>query len=265
MNEQTFLAQFVIILLVSIFVGASAGYVGSFMVLRRMALVGDVLTHVALPGMALALLWQINPFWGGLAFLLAAVFGVWALQRKTTLPVEGIVGLFFTGALALGVLIFPEGEEILEALFGDISKITSLHGILAIIISALSLMIAFSLRKKLMMIILSEDMARTSGVKVGLVNLLFLLLVAVIVSIGITFVGTLLMGALVIIPPAAARNISYNFKQYMFWSAFFGAISGGLGIALAERLSIIPGPSVVLVGLGFFVLTLLAPLFKKLQ
>lgn len=258
-------APFLIILLVSIFVGAAAGYIGSFMVLRRMALVGDVLTHVALPGMALAMLWKINPFWGGLIFLLVAVLGVWALQSKTSIPVEGLVGLFFTGALAVGILIFPDSEEVLEALFGDISKISSVQGVAAIIVSLAALVLIHFLRKKLLLTILSEDIAATSGVKVELVNLAFLLLVAVIVSLGITFVGTLLMGALVIIPPAAAKNLSHTSGQYIFGSTLLGAMAGGLGIAIAYNFNVVPGPAVVLVGIGFFVLTLLAPIFRKLK
>ncbi len=261
----TLSAPFLLILLVSVFVGASAGYVGSFMVLRRMALVGDVLTHVALPGMALALLWKINPFWGGLLFLVVAVIGIWFLQTRTAIPVEGLVGLFFTGALAAGVLIFPDGEEILEALFGDISKVTTYHGLLAILVSIAALVMLGFLHQKVILTILSDDLAKTSGIKVGLIHFLFLLLVALIVSLGITLVGTLLMGALVIIPPAAARNLSHTFRQYTFWSILIGCLSGGLGITLAYELNIIPGPAVVLTGLAFFVLTLLVPLFKKLQ
>lgn len=264
-NEIILNAPFGLVMLVSALVGAAAGFVGSFMVLRRLALVGDVLTHVALPGMALAILYKLNPFLGALIFLLFAVLGIWWLQHKTTIPPDALVGLFFTGALALGILIFPDTENVLEALFGDITKITARQGILAAIFSLAALIFAYALHRKMILITLSEDIAKTSGVRVGLVHLLFLMLVALVVSLGISFVGTLLMGALVIIPAAAARNISGNFKQYMFWSALIGCLAGGVGIFLANNFKLIPGPIVVLVGLGIFFLTLLTRLFKKLE
>src|SRR3989338_7338426 len=104
-------------------IGMGAGYVGSFMVLRRMSLVGDAMSHVALPGIAIALLFNFNPFLGAAAFLFMAVFGIWILENKTTLSTDTIVGIFFTTAIAIGALITPE-QELLEALFGDISKLT---------------------------------------------------------------------------------------------------------------------------------------------
>lgn len=258
-------APFILILLVSIFIGAAAGYLGSFMVLRRMSLVGDVLTHVALPGMALAIAYHINPFWGAFVFLMLAVLGIWFLQMKTTVPPDALVGLFFTGALAFGILLFPEEEEALEALFGDITSIGSLQSVLAILASSFALVAAHILRKKLVMVSLSEDIARTSGIRVELVQLAFLLLVGLIVALGITFVGSLLMGALVIIPASAARNLSHNFKQFLFHSTMLGLLSAGLGIAISYYWNIVPGPAVILTGLALFMLTLLAPLANKLR
>ena len=109
-------------LLVGTLIGLGSGYIGSFMVLRRMSLVGDALSHVALPGIAVALLLQINPFIGAFTALLLAILGIWTLERKTELPSETLVGIFFTLSLAVGLLLTPE-PELLEALFGDISKI----------------------------------------------------------------------------------------------------------------------------------------------
>ena len=107
----------------AIFVGLASGYLGSFMVLKRMALVGDALSHVALPGVALGIVFNFNPILGAFATLFAGIIGVWFIEHKTELPSESIVGLFFTVALAVGILIIPE-EDVLEALFGDISQIS---------------------------------------------------------------------------------------------------------------------------------------------
>src|SRR3990167_3917418 len=96
----------------SVFVGVAAGYLGSFMVLRRMALVGDALSHVALPGVALALLFNLNPFLGAIAFLGVTVIGIWIIEYRSSLSLDTIVGVFFTASLALGALLTPEHELI---------------------------------------------------------------------------------------------------------------------------------------------------------
>src|SRR3989338_10084521 len=136
-------SQFFIPLLVALFVGAAAGSLGAFMVMKRMALVGDALTHVALPGMGLALIFGYDAFFGALVFLLAAIVGVWWLREQTKLSFEVLVGIFFTGALALGVLIVPN-HELVESLFGDITSLGMLDAALA---AFLAIVIWFGLRK----------------------------------------------------------------------------------------------------------------------
>jgi ABC-type Mn2+/Zn2+ transport system permease subunit len=129
-------ANFLFILLTGIFVGGSAGYLGSLMVLRRMSLVGDAFSHVALPGVGLALLFKINPFIGAFLALFFGVILIWSIQHKSKLPAETIVGIIFASSLALGAFIVPE-HELVEALFGDISKVTFGDFLLALILSVL--------------------------------------------------------------------------------------------------------------------------------
>ncbi len=108
-------------LITAIFIGGAAGYLGSLMVTKRMALVGDALGHVALPGMGLALLFGLNVSVGAFIFLLLGVLLIWFLETKTMLPTETLVGIIFVLSLALGFLITPQ-PDLLEALMGDISK-----------------------------------------------------------------------------------------------------------------------------------------------
>ena len=110
-------------IIVALFIGAAAGYLGSAMVLKRMSLVGDALSHVALPGMALAMLYNMNPFIGAFVFLVFGILLVWKMEKSTKLPIENLVGIIFTASLAIGILITPE-PELIEALFGDIASIS---------------------------------------------------------------------------------------------------------------------------------------------
>lgn len=242
-------------LIISLFVGMSAGYLGSFMVLRRMALVGDALSHVALPGIALAIMWGINPFLGAFVSLLIGIILIWLIQQHTRLNIDALVGLIFTGALAVGLLITPH-EEILDALIGDINSVTRLDIWLAVILSLIIVVSMARIRKQFILDSLSPELAQTSGVKRARINFIFLFLVTLIVALGIKVVGTLLMGALVIIPAIAARNVTRSMSGYVYTSALIGGTSGVAGVLLAHSLSLPAGPLVVLVSAVIFLISL---------
>ena len=125
-------------LLIGIFVGVSAGYLGSLMVLEKMALVGDALSHVALPGLAIGILFNFNPFIGAFGFLFISAIIIWHVQRVTRISFEALVGATFTLALAIGIMIIPE-PELLEALFGDITNVMVIDMIVAALISVVAI------------------------------------------------------------------------------------------------------------------------------
>lgn len=237
-------------------IGIAAGYLGSLMVLRRMSLVGDALSHVALPGIAAALLLGFAPFTGAFTALVLAIIAIWWLGRTTSLTSETLVGIFFTIALAVGLLMTPQ-PELLEALFGDITSITLIGAISTAILSLVSILLVTRVRPTLILDMLSPDLARVSGTSVARAELLFLLLVALIVALGLRVAGTLLTGSLVIIPAAAARNISPSLSQYSFMSAVFGGLAAIIGLMAASALSLPPGPLVILSGGILFAATLL--------
>ena len=245
-----------LVIISALFIGLAAGYLGSFMVLRRMALVGDALSHVALPGVALGLIFNFNPLLGAFATLFLGIVCIWLIEQKTKLSTESLVGLFFTVSLATGLLITPE-PELLEALFGDISKVTGLDMILAIALSLTVIMVTSQISRGLMLGILSDDVGRSNGVKTTRINFIYLLLVAVIVALGIKVVGTFLMGALVVIPAITAKNFAKSLKSYVWGSAVVGLLGALMGIILANALSLSPGPIIVLVSGGLFLISLL--------
>ena len=177
-------------LIVGVFVGSTAGYLGSIMVSRHMALVGDALSHVALPGLALGILFNFNPFIGAFVFLAATVIATWYLQKSTTLSAEAIIGVLFVLALAIGILITPR-VDLLEALFGDVSKITLTDTIMTVLVSVFVIFVTRRIYDKLVVSMISKELAVASRIKVERINLIYLLLVATIVAVGIKEVGTL--------------------------------------------------------------------------
>jgi len=244
-------------LLIGIFVGVSAGYLGSLMVLEKMALVGDALSHVALPGLAIGILFNFNPFIGAFAFLFTSAIIIWHVQRVTRISFEALVGATFTLALAIGIMIIPE-PELLEALFGDITNVIIIDMVAAALISVVAIVLTKAIYRKLVLAMISEDLAISKGINVAKTNLLYLFLVSLVVAIGIRIVGTLLVGFLVIVPAIAAKNLSSDMFRYSLLSAIFGAVTAFSGILLSSYLNLPPGPMVVFSGIAIFTITIVA-------
>ena len=235
-------------------VGIASGSVGPFIILKRMALVGDALSHVALPGIALALLYGADPFYGVVVFLTVAAFLIFWLEGRSRVPPDAIVGLLFTASLAVGILIIPNAD-IIESLFGAF-PVLSLPFLLIILSTAVVLtLLCFALARRFLFLIASPDLAKVHGLG-RKYDLALLLIFSMIVALGIKLVGTLLMGALTVIPAAVAKNVSRSMRSYIMLSSLLGgAISVG-GMWMAEALRFLPGPSIILFGMGMFLLSL---------
>ncbi len=248
----------------AIFVGIAAGYLGSLMVLEKMALVGDALSHVALPGLAIGITLHFEPLLGAFAFLFISAVVIWQIQRVTKISFEALVGAMFTLALAIGILLYGNNLDALEAaFFGDISQVTLISAGVAIAVCIGAVLATKLIYNRLVLTMISEDLAIAKGIKVAQINLLYLFLVSVVVAISIQIVGTLLVGFLVIVPAIAAKNLSTYMKRYSMLSTVFGAVSGFVGVVLWQlffgvnsRLPF-PGPMVVFVGISIFAVTVI--------
>lgn len=249
-------------LVVAAFAGAACGYLGSLMVMRRMSLVGDGLTHVALPGMGLALLVGINVFWGAAAILLLAAWLLWVLERRTTLPTETLVGVMFAVSLALGIIITPE-PELIETLFGDIATVGAFDAIIGVVLSLTIILLTKKIYGLMLLDSISSDQAQVLNKKMPWIKLAYLLLVALAVALGVKVVGSLLMGSLVIIPAAAVKGITSKMNVYGGLSLLLGAVSAFAGVLLAPSLEMHPGPVVVLAAAVCFTVTLVIKSLQK--
>lgn len=249
---------------IGVFAGLAAGYLGSLMVLEKMSLVGDALSHVALPGFALGLLYHFNPFIGAFSFLFVSAIAIWHLGRVTRLGFETLVGAVFTLSLAIGILITPE-PELLEALFGNITMVETTDVVITIIVSSAAIALTRVIYGKTVLSLISEEMATSVGIDVARTNLLFLLLVSTVVAVGIKITGTLLVGFLVVVPAAAARSLSASLFRYSLLSSVFGAMSSVFGIIVASNSGLPPGPMVVLSGIMIFLVAVVVNWMKKIS
>jgi ABC-type Mn2+/Zn2+ transport system permease subunit len=251
--------QFLYSLIVSVFIGGVAGFLSSLMITKRMALVGDALGHAALPGVALALIYGFNVSLGALPCLALGIIFIWFFEVHTKLPMEALTGVVFTTSVAIAFLFLPE-SEVSTALIGDISQIGLGDAISSVILSILTFFVLKKIFSKMILVTLSEDLAKVEGVKVGQYNFIYLACIAIVVALGIKVTGSLLMGALLITPAAASRNFARNLHQYSFGALLIGSLCCVLGVLAFKWAGLPAGPLIILFATLIFLISFV---FKK--
>ncbi len=234
---------------------AASGLVGSFALMRRMTLAADSMSHVALPGLAIATLLHINPLIGGLAALLLGAVLIWGVERRTGIATETVIGVLFSVSLATGALLSTP-EELLDLLFGDFHLLTSPEILLGLAASIAIIILMLALKEKLTLSILSPEIAQTAGINNSRLNLIYLLLFAVNLLIGLKFLGILLMGSLIIIPAATAKNLSWNLRSDLLLSVVLSVVSVATGLLISFSKGYQLGPTIITVAAGLFLISL---------
>jgi ABC-type Mn2+/Zn2+ transport system permease subunit len=248
--------QLILSLISGILIGSVSGYLGSLMLSKKMSVVAGPLAHLAFPGVAIAILLGINLGWGVFPLIIVSALVMWLLDQKTDLPMENLAAIVFAAGLGLSLLFLPI-DKAEEALVGRFMQISFGE---TIFISAISLILFILINHfydDLMLINVDKDLALTSGIKVEKINLIYLLGVAVVVSLGVYLVGGLITAALVALPAAISKNISSDFKKYKIIALFSGGLGAGLGIILSFLYHLPTGPLVILVNVIFFFLSLI--------
>ncbi|HET6437753.1 MAG TPA: metal ABC transporter permease [Anaeromyxobacter sp.] len=242
-------------IVLSVGMAVAAGLVGCFAVMRRMALASDAMSHVALPGIGLALAFHVHPLLGGVAALAAGTALVWGLQRGTRISTETVIGVVFSLALAMGSML-TTGEELIDALLGTPGSLGV--GELVAGLAGVTAVAGFVLlqRNELVLAQVSTDMARTAGVGVARVELLYLLAFSLTVALGLRFLGVLLMGSLIIIPAATAKLVARSLDEMLAVAVVSAVASTVLGEAVAVRIGRPTGPVIIAIAAGLFFLSL---------
>jgi zinc transport system permease protein len=247
-----------LLFVLALFFSLAAGLVGCIALMKRMLLAGDVISHLALPGLGIAFAFKLNPLMGGAVTLFIGTFLVWQLQRKTGLATEAAIGVIFAAALAIGAAITPS-RDLAESLFGQLDRISLngfLLGLAAVLFVAFSI---FLLRDELTLSIFSTDLAAATGVDISRLDLYFLLLFSLTVLVGLRFMGALLASALIIMPSATARQITNRMSNFFLLALAASLVSVAAGFLLNAFVFkfATAGPTIAIVAAALFSLSLL--------
>jgi ABC-type Mn2+/Zn2+ transport system permease subunit len=228
------------------------------MLSKRMALVAGSLGHLTLPGIALALMYDFDVSLGAFPFVILGIILIWLFELRTKLPMEALTAVVFASAVAVAFLFLPV-EQAETALVGDITKVSFRETVISAVVALFLLLVIKKMYRKMVLINISEDLAKSEGINIKKCNLMYLGLIAVIVALGVKMVGGLLTAALVAIPASTARNLSRNMSQYAFGALTIGSVSSSAGILLFNCTGFPAGPLIILVSAVIF----LASIFFK--
>jgi len=233
----------------------ASGLIGCFAVMRRMSLAADPLSHVALPGIGIALALRIHPIFGAVAVLCFGALLVWALEQRTRTATETMIGIVFSAALAVGSMT-TSGEDLIEALFGTRSALSTSELIFGLVGAVAVIVFIVTQRDRLIVMLVSPEVARTTGINVGRLNLLYLQAFALTIALGLRYLGVLLMGALIIVPAATAKGLARNLTGMLYMAAGIAVAATVVGTWAAVRLHQASGPLIVMTATGAFLLSL---------
>ena len=242
--------------MLSITVAIAAGLVGCFAVMRRMALAADALSHVALPGIGVALALHIHPIFGAAAMLFFGALMVWAVEGKARVGTETVIGVLFSAALAVGSMMMT-GEDLVGALFGGAGILSWPEILFGAGAAILVVSFVVTQRNNLVVILVSPDIARTAGINVRLLNLFYLQAFALTIALGLRYLGVLLMGALIIIPAATAKRVATNLTGMLVTAVLVAVAATVAGTWLATWLHRETGPLIVTVAACIFLVSFL--------
>ncbi|MCR4512414.1 metal ABC transporter permease [Aeromicrobium sp. 50.2.37] len=242
----------------AVFTGLAAPAIGTYMVQRRLALLGDGLGHVALTGVAIGLLTGTAPL---LTALVVAVLGavlIEVLRTFTRTSGDVALAMLFYGGIAGGVLLIGlagEGAATLNRyLFGSITTVTpsdvTIVSVLGVVVVALCLLLA----PQLFAVCQDEEHARVCGVPVRLYGVLIAVLAAATITVAMRTVGLLLVSALMVVPVAAAQQVSRSFRSTHLAAMAIGLVTAVSGVVVSFEADTAPGPTIVLLALVAFAL-----------
>lgn len=237
------------------------GLIGTMVVNHKLAFYSDALGHSALTGIALGMLFSIDdPVISMVIFGIVFALIIYSLKNKNLSSNDTIISVVSSTSVALGLVLLSRGGNFTKYssyLIGDILSISQKDLIFLLLSFILINVFWFIFSNKLVLITIDSMLAKSKGVNVKLIEILFLIIVAIVVMVSIRWVGILIINSLLILPAASSKNISGNIRQYCIYSIVFSYISAISGLIISYYIKTATGPTIVLVSAFIYLITVL--------
>lgn len=246
-------------IIVGALIGLAAPAIGVFLVQRRLALMGDGIGHIAFTGVAAGFLTGTSPV---ITAVIAAILGAIAielLRERGRTSSDVALALLFYGGIAGGVLLTSLSDtsngELLTYLFGSVVTVTSGDVLLTAMVTIAVLAFTHLFRKQLFAVCYDEEVARAQGLQVRLLNVSVAVLAAVTIAVTMRVVGILLVAAMLVLPVAAAQQLTRGFRTTVIASLVIGASVSVVGLGVAFYADVFPAATIVLCAIATFAVT----------
>jgi len=244
-------------LVASLAVGVFAPMIGTFLVQKRMSLIGDGIGHVAFAGVGAGLLVGVYPVWMALAFGVVGALGVEWLRSRRRASGDLALALFFYSGIALGVVLVSLGgglnANILTYLFGQPLTVNPSELITILVLGAAIVIAIVALNRVLFAVVTDEDWSRVAGLPSRAINDLLAVLTATAVVAAMRIVGILLIAAMMVLPVASGQLLARSFRGTLRWSVAISVVSVVIGLAASRIWGLAPGGTIVLIAAVVFV------------
>lgn len=243
-------------LLASVLVAVVCGVLGSFVVLKKLAFIGDALAHASFGGVALAFVLGLNVYVGAFVFALATALGIGAVTERGKVSADTAIGVLFSGTFAFGILIISRVDgyttDLFGYLFGDVLSITDGDLWTMAILGLVVLALVALFYRQLLFVAFDPAVAAASGLPARALEYMLLALLGITIVTAIQAVGIVLVVALLVTPAATAYLLTRRFHHMMFLSSALGGLSAVLGIYLSYHLDLASGAAIILVATVLF-------------
>ncbi len=250
-----------------ILVGIVAPAIGVFLVLRRLSLIADALSHITLTGIAAGMLWNkwnpmlaVNPVVTGMTMSVVGAMLIEQFRKVYRHYQELAIPIMLAAGIGLGVVLISLADgfnsDLFGYLFGSVIAVSSSDVILIAAVTLIVLLAIVVLHKEMLYLTFDEEGAVLSGIPVKRLNLVFTILIALVIAVGMRVVGTMLISSLITLPVAASLQISKSFKQTFLYAILFAQIAIVCGIFLAYYLNWATGGTIVLMSVGILLISI---------
>lgn len=247
-------------LVTSIMVGIICGVIGSFIVLRGMALMGDAISHAVLPGVAISYMLGISYFYGAVVTGVLTAFGIGAITQNSRIKNDSSIGLVFSAFFALGIILITKvgsATDLTKILFGNVLSVRASDMWLTLIIGAFVILVVVLFFKELLVSSFDETMAAAYGLNIRFIHYAIMFLLTLVTVASLQTVGVILVVSMLITPASTANLLTNRLSVMVVLAAFFGALSAVIGLYFSFLYNLPSGPVIALATTGIFLIAFL--------
>ncbi|GIN22827.1 manganese transport system membrane protein MntC [Siminovitchia fordii] len=239
----------------SVMVGIICGVIGSFIILRGMALMGDAISHAVLPGVAISYMLGINYFYGAVVTGVLTSLGIGVISQNSRVKNDSSIGLVFSAMFALGIILITEAKsatDLTQILFGNVISVRSSDMWLTLIVGSIVILAVILFYKELLVSSFDETMAAAYGLKTRLIHYGIMVLLTLVTVASLQTVGVILVVSMLITPASTAYLLTNRLSTMIVLAAIFGALSSIIGLYFSFAYNLPSGPVIALATTAIF-------------